>query len=220
MLISKRNSPPLFDLEIGNESIKKVHQFKYLGSILGEDGRCEQDIRTRIGIAKTAFGKMKNVVTSRHIGTDTKIRVIKAYVWATLLYGCESLTISKEMERRLEAFEMWCYRRMMRVSWTERRTNQSILDEIQRSRELMKNIQKRQLGFLGHVLRREELENLSLTGRIDGQRGRGRPRVKYMDGLRKAIGGRFSTGEIIQMSRDRERWKSMTANVFSDTAQR
>ena len=220
MVISKRNPPPLFDLEIGNESIKKVHQFKYLGSILGEDGRCEQEIRTRIGIAKTAFGKMKNVVTSRHIGTDTKIRVIKAYVWATLLYGCESWTISKEMERRLEAFEMWCYRRMMRVSWTERRTNQSILDEIQRSRELMKNIRKRQLGFLGHVLRREELENLSLTGRIDGQRGRGRPRVKYMDGLRKAIGGRFSTGEIIQMSRDRERWKSMTANVFSDTAQR
>ena len=144
MLISKRNSPPLFDLEIGNESIKKVHQFKYLGSILGEDGRCEQGIRTRIGIAKTAFGKMKNVVTSRHIGTDTKIRVIKAYVWATLLYGCESWTISKEMERRLEAFEMWCYRRMMRVSWTERRTNQSILDEIQKSRELMKNIRKRQ----------------------------------------------------------------------------
>ena len=127
---------------------------------------------------------------------------------------------SKEMERRLEAFEMWCWRRMMRVSWTERRTNESILDEIQGSRELMKNIRKRQLGFLGHVLRREEIENLSLTGKIDGLRGRGRPRVKYMDSIKKVIGGGMSTGEVIQMSRDRERWKSMTAYVFSDTAQR
>ena len=220
MTISKKTPPPRLELKIGNEIVRRVQRFKYLGSILGEDGRCEHEIRTRIGIAKTAFGKMRNVVTSRHIRTDTKIRVIKTYVWATLLYGCESWTINKGMEERLEAFEMWCWRRMMRVSWTERRSNESILDEIQRSREMMKGIRKRQLGFLGHVLRREEMENLSLTGRIDGQRGRGRPRVKYMDGIKKLVGRGMSAGNIIQMSRDRERWKSMIAYVFNDTGLR
>ena len=89
-----------------------------------------------------------------------------------------------------------------------------------KQRELMRTIKKRQLGFLGHVFRKESLENLSLTGKIDGSRGRGRPRIKYMDGIKKTIPGGRSTGEILQMTRDRREWKSMIAYVFSDTARR
>ena len=122
------------------------------------------------------------------------------------------------MEKRLEAFEMWCWRRMLRISWTDRRTNESILHEISKQRELLKTIRKRQMGFLGHVLRREALENICLTGRIPGSRGRGRPRIKYMDGIKKVVPGGLSAGEILQMTRHRQQWKSMIANVFSDRA--
>ena len=144
----------------------------------------------------------------------------QCHPWSSLLYGCEAWTLNAAMEKRLEAFEMWCWRRMLRVSWVERRTNESIFQEIGMRRELLITIRRRQLGFLGHVLRREGLENLSLTGRIAGSRGRGRPRIKYMDGIKKTIPGGRSTGEILQMTRDRREWKSMIANVFSDSARR
>ena len=219
MVISKRNAPAC-NIQIGNETINQVDKFKYLGSMITEDSRCENEIRQRIGIAKNAFGKMKNVLTNRHVRIETRIRVIKAYIWATLLYGCETWTINKDMERKLEAFEVWCWRRIMRVSWMERRTNDSIFEEIGKERELLRTIRRRQMRFLGHVMRREQLENLSLTGRVSGRRGRGRPRVKYMDGLKRAMGGGLRTGEVLQMTRDREVWKSVIANVFNDTALR
>ena len=219
MVMSKRTAPAC-NIRVRDEIIKQVDKFKYLGSMMTVDGRSESEIRQRIGIAKSAFEKMRKLVTNRHIRIETRMRAIKAYIWSTLLYGCESWTIGKDMEKRLEAFEVWCWRRMMRVSWTERRTNESIFEEIGKERELLRTIRRRQMRFLGHVMRREQLENLSLTGRICGERGRGRPRVKYMDGLKKKIGGGWRTGEILQMTRDRDVWKSMVANVFSDTALR
>ena len=108
----------------------------------------------------------------------------------------------------------------MKVSWTERRTNESILEEIGKRRELLDLIRTRQLRFLGHVMREEELENLCITGKICGDRGRGRPRLKYMDSVRKVIGGGLSAGKLLQKTRDREEWKFMIANVFSDPARR
>ena len=217
MVISKGGAPTC-NISVGNEPIQQVNKFKYLGSTITEDSRCESEIKERIGIARSAFIKMRNVISNRHVRVATRIRVIKAYIWSTLLYGCETWTINKEMEKRLEAFEMWCWRRMLRISWTERRTNDSVLEEIRKPRELMKIIRTRQLNFLGHVMRREAMENISLTGRISGSRGRGRPRTKYMDGIKQVIPGGLSAGEILQMTRNRLEWKSMIANVFSDTA--
>ena len=107
----------------------------------------------------------------------------------------------------------------MRVSWTERRTNDSIFGDIGGERELLRTIRRRQMRFLGHVMRREQIENLSLTGRIPGERGRGRPRMKYLDGIKKTIGG-LTTGQMLQMTRNRDVWKSMVATVFNDTALR
>ena len=219
MVMSKRTAPAC-NIRVRDEIIKQVDKFRYLGSMMTVDGRSESEIRQRIGIAKSAFEKMRKLVTNRHIRIETRMRAIKAYIWSTLLYGCESWTIGKDMEKRLEAFEVWCWRRMMRVSWTERRTNESIFEEIGKERELLRTIRRRQMRFLGHVMRREQLENLSLTGRICGERGRGRPRVKYMDGLKKKIGGGWRTGEILQMTRGRDVWKSMVANVFNDTVLR
>ena len=171
-------------------------------------------------IARSAFGKMRNVISNRHVRIATRIRVIKTKTCSYLLYGCEVWILNVATEERLEAFEIWCWRRMLSVSWVERMTNESILEEIGKKRELLTTIRRRQLRFLGHILRREDLKNLSLTGKIVGLRGRGRPRIKCMDGINKTISGGHSTGEILQMTRVRREWKFKIANFFSDTARR
>ena len=170
--------------------------------------------------SKNCIQEMTRIVTNRHLCIATRVRVIKTYIRSTLLYGCESWTLTQKTRKRLETMEMWCWRRMLKISWTERKTNESILDDIGRKRELLAVIRRRQMRFLGHVVRREYLENPILTGRIEGSRGRGRPRIKYMDDMKSAIGGSLTTQQIMYAARDCEQWRSMIANVFSDMAHR
>ena len=108
MVVSKRNENTECVLKIHQEPIKKVEEFQYLGSIVTADARSTTEIKRRIGIAKTAFRKMKNLLTNGRLSIETRTRAIKTYVWSTLLYGCEAWTVSKDMEKRLEAMEMWC----------------------------------------------------------------------------------------------------------------
>ena len=219
MVVTKPNERPDCSIRIQQELVKQVEQFKYLGSTLTADGRCTKEINTRIGIAKTAFRKMANLITNSRISIDTRKRAVQTYVWSTLLYGCETWTVSKVMEKKLEAMEMWCWRRMLRVSWTERRTNVNILEAIGSRRELVPLLRKRQMTFLGHIMRANGLENLAITGRISGSRGRGRPRKKYLDRLKELIGG-VTTQEMLSLTRDRERWRSITGNVFNGSPHR
>ena len=160
------------------------------------------------------------MVTNRALSINLRKRFIKAYVWSTLMYGCEAWTINKEMERRIEATEMWCYRRMLKISWTERVSNEQVLNRAGAKREMMRMIRRRQLRFLGHVMRRQQLESSCITGRLEGRRGRGRPRIKLLDSLAKAVGGGTRPVELLQMTRRREDWRSMVANVLGDTAPR
>ena len=220
MVVSKRNETPDCRITIGQEVIRKVEQFQYLGSVVTADARCTTEIKRRIGIAKSAFRKISHLLTNRHLTMNTRKRAVKTYVWSTLLYGCEAWTVSREMERRLEAMEMWCWRRMLKVSWTERRSNVNILETIGSRRELLAVMRKRQMAFFGHVIRADGLENLAVTGRIAGSRSRGRPRKKYMDGMKEMIGGGVTTQQLLNMTRDREQWRSISANVFNDSAHR
>ena len=107
----------------------------------------------------------------------------------------------------------------MRVSWVQRRSNLSILEAIGTQRELLAVVRRRQMKFLGHIIRADGLENLAVTGRIAGSRSRGRPREKYLDKLREAIGG-VTTQQLLGLTRDRERWRSITGNVFNGSPHR
>ena len=101
----------------------------------------------------------------------------------TLMYGSECWTISSEMEKKLEAMEMWCYRRMLRLSWTKKVTNEEVLKRVGKGRTLMKRIRKRQLEFLGYIMRKEKLENLTVIRKIEGKRSRGRQQSTFMESL-------------------------------------
>ena len=111
---------------------------------------------------------MSNMLTSSLISIETRKRAIKTYAWFTLLYGCEAWTVRREIERSLEAMELWCWRKMLKVRWTERRSNANILEAVGSRRELLAGLRKRQMVFLCgcHVIRADGLENVTMTGRI------------------------------------------------------
>ena len=139
-------------------------------------------------------------------------------MWSTLLYGCESWTLRKTDVNRIQAAEMWFWRRLLRVSWIERISNEIILERMNSSREIMKQIRQKQLRFLGHILREQKLESRVLTGTTGRRRPKGRPRTTYMDGLVKALRGRYSKVDLLRSANDREAWRFMVANVQDDMA--
>ena len=124
------------------------------------------------------------------------------------------------MERKIEAVKMRLYRRMLRISWTERVTNEAVLHRAGAGRELMRAIRQRQLKFLGHVMRNRQLESVCVMGKVEGRRGRGRPRIKLVDTLARAVGGGTTSAQLLQMTDRRSDWRSMVANVLGDTAPR
>ena len=126
-----------------------------------------------------------------------------------LLYGCESWSMTKQTLTSIEAMEMWFLRRMLRVSWTEKRTNSEILNTASSTRKRMSNVKSRQAEFLGHVMRKGKLEHLLTTGKIEGKRSRGRQRIKIQDGIAAWLGR--STADMFVDARDRETWKVMIA---------
>ena len=183
MVVSKKSLNPICNLTSKGEKIKQVQKFKYLGYMITSDGRCDTEIKRRIAVAKDCFSRMNSVLSNKNISMNTKIRALKAYVWSVLLYGCECWNISTEMRKRLEATEMWFLRRMLGISWKEKKTNNTVLETAGIGRSLLKTIRERQLKFLGHINRHNGLEHLALTGKIEGTRSRGRQRITNLESL-------------------------------------
>ena len=216
MVVSKKKNNPECKLFSKGEQIRQVQKFKYLGYTLTSNGKCRTEIKKRIAIAKASFQKMSTILKNRNISFSTKLRVLKTYVWSILLYACETWTITAETKKNLEAAEMWFYRRMVRISWKEKRTNESILEETNQERSLINTIRKRQLKFLGHICRHKGLEFLSLTGKIEGTRSRGRQRITFLDSLSSFVTGNNKDNiALLRMTEDRDRWRIMIADVCS-----
>ena len=180
------------NVTLEGRALEQVSLFRYLGSLVCEDGKCDREIRWRITMGKTAFSQVKTILTNLGIGIETRMGALKTYVWSVILFGCEGWTISKEMRRRLEAAEMWCIRRMMRIPWTARRTNEEVLQMARGCRELLTVIRRRRIGFIGHILRGSVSERECLLGMLEGRRARERQRMKYMDSIAMLLGcGRY-----------------------------
>jgi len=223
LVVSKKTRRPDCRLHIGNNTIKQVSKFNYLGSIIAENGKCEDEIKRRIGMAKDAFQKLRKVLKDRKLSIDTKLRVLDCYVNSILTYSSECWTISAQMERRLEAAEMWFLRRMFRVSWTDHVANEAVLRKAGREKSLLKCIRKRQMQFLGHIMRKDGLENLTITGKIEGKRSRGRQRITYLESLSKWIASQIpeserneaSKQELLKRTRDRNLWTTTITYVLT-----
>src|SRR5215470_5338541 len=125
MVLSKAEGRRV-EIKIGQHKVEQVKQFKYLGAMVTEDGRCEQDIKCRIAMAKASIGKRKKVLCS-NMSMALRVRLAKTLVWPVMMYGSETWILKKEEKGRLEAFEMWIWRRMAKVSWMDRKTNEEVL---------------------------------------------------------------------------------------------
>ena len=187
MVISRKTNPEC-KVSTNGTILKQQEKFKYLGTLITPDGRNHVEINTRIAQAKVNFMKMKTLLTNTKVSITTRKRVLQCYIEPILMYRCEAWTINKQVQKKLEATEMWFIRRMLRVPWTVKLTNDEVLRRADSKRSLINRIHQRQAQFVGHIMRRERLENLITTGKIEGNRGRERQMGKMLEGLAKWIG--------------------------------
>ncbi|GFN92238.1 endonuclease-reverse transcriptase [Plakobranchus ocellatus] len=212
MVISRKQESPKCDIFINKVKLKQTEKFKYLGTIISSGGKTNREISARTALAKINFQKIKTILTNEHISMETRKRALQCYIEPVLMYGCEAWTISKQIQNKLEATEMLFFKRMLRIPWTAKKTNERVLNEANK-RSLVRTIRKRQATFLGHVMRRGKLEHLVTTGKFEGKRSRGRQREKIMDGLATWLGpGKVS--DILAAVKDRDLWRDMIANAY------
>lgn len=202
------------NIMIAEERIERVNKIKYLGCWINDQWNPDQEIKTRIECARSGFVKMQKFLCNRQLNLNLRIRMVKCYVWSILLYGVEAWTLTKRTEKKLEAFEMWIYRRLLKVSWCERISNTEILQRVNRERELLRTIKKRKTAYLGHIIRNEKYQVLQLImkGKIEGRRGRGRKRKSWLKNIREWL-GITNAGAIFRAAEDREKFAVMVANL-------
>ena len=160
--------------ETDGETVETVSDFIFLGSKITADGDCSHEIKRRLLLGRKVMTNLDSIFKSRDITLPTNVCLVKAMVFPVVMYGCESWTVKKAERRRIDAFEMWCWRRLLRVPWTARRSNQSILKEISPECSLEGLMLKLKLQYFGHLMRRaDSLEKTLMLGKIEGRRRRG-----------------------------------------------
>ena len=164
-------SGPITSWEIHGETVETVSDFILGGSKITADGDCSQEIKRRLLLGRKVMTNLDSIFKSRDITLPTKVHLVKAMVFPGVMYGCESWTVKKAEHQRIDAFELWCWRRLLRVPWTARRSNQSILKEISPDYSLEGLMLKLKLQYFGHLMgRTDSLEKTLMLGNIEGGR--------------------------------------------------
>lgn len=177
-------------LTIDGNIIERVSRFKYLGAMINERWDCDEEVKLRINYAKTTFFKLKNFLLARSLPLTLRLRVIKCYIWPILLYGVETWSLNVGTMNRIEAFEMWVLRRLLRIPWTAHTTNEEVLRTAGCERELLNIVKERKISYLGHILRgsKYHIPKLILQGKIEGRRGPGRKQHSWLRNIRDWCG--------------------------------
>eukprot|EP00794_Sanderia_malayensis_P013516 gene13516-biopygen10785 len=177
---------------------------------MNEDATSSTEIKTRLAMATSQMAKLNHIWKSREVGDKTKIQLMRALVTAVALYGCEAWTLSKQLEKKITAFEMRCFRRLLGIHWRDHRTNVSVIEEIETKignfERLLDTVKRRKLQWFGHVTRRPgTLAHTVMHGRVDGQRGRGRPRRSWMEDVN--IWTNEPVSVCVRMAENRDNWR-------------
>ena len=206
------------NIKMSGETLEEVETFKYLGAVITKEGTSTQEVKIRLAMALSSMSKLVKVWRSHNIRTHTKVRLYKALITSIALYGCEAWTLTAELERRIQAFEMKCLRRILNINYRDRKTNEYVWQHIEamagKQEPLLATVKRRKMQWFGHTTRHNSLPKTVLQGTVEGGRKQGRPRKSWMSNIKEWTGLSFPT--LLKAAQDRTTWRA-TCSVHAGT---
>ena len=186
-------SGPITSWQIDGKTVETVADFILGGSKITADGDCHHEIKRCLLPGRKVMTNLDSILKSRDITLPTKVHLVKAMFFLVVMYGCESWTIKKAVHQRTDAFELWCWKILLRIPWTARRSNQSIIKKINPEYSLEGLMLKLILQYFGHLMQRtDSLEKTLMLGKIEGRKRKGQQRMRWLDGITNSVGMNLS----------------------------